>query len=161
MPRKVIKDYAASSAELEAIRSEIQEDFQTRRQRRKLFPLAALVGLGAGLVSAFLGAFIEAADKLRNTLIVWSAQFPEWGWIFPVLFGVTGAGLSVFIVCRYAPETSGSGIPHIEAVMNRLRTLKWSRVLPVKFISGILSIGGGLALGREGPTVQMGGAVVV
>lgn len=159
MPQKAIKDCSASSTELETARSEIQEDLQARRQRRRLFPLAALVGLGAGLVSAFFGAFVEAADKLRNALIAWSAQFPEWGWIFPVLFGVTGAGLSVFIVRSYAPETSGSGIPHIEAVMNRLRTLKWSRVLPVKFISGILSIGGGLALGREGPTVQMGGAV--
>jgi CIC family chloride channel protein len=159
MPQKAIKDYSTSSAELEAARSEIQEDLQARRQRRGLFPLAALVGLGAGLVSAFFSAFIEAAEKLRNILIAWSGQFPDWGWIFPVLFGLTGAGLSVFIVRRYAPETSGSGIPHIEAVMNRLRTLEWSRVLPVKFISGLLSIGGGLALGREGPTVQMGGAV--
>ena len=159
MPQKVINDYSTSSAELEAARSEIKEELQIRRQRKNLFPLAALVGLGAGLVSALFSAFIEAADKLRNTLIVWSAQFPEWGWIFPVLFGVVGAGVSVFIVRRYAPETSGSGIPHIEAVMNRLRTLNWSRVLPVKFICGVLSIGGGLALGREGPTVQMGGAV--
>jgi len=159
MPQKVINDFSKSSEALEAVSSEIEEDLQIRRQRRKLFPLAALVGLGAGLVSAFFGGCIETADKLRNALIAWSAQFPEWGWIFPVLFGVTGAGLSLFIVRRYAPETSGSGIPHIEAVMNRLRTLKWSRVLPVKFISGILSIGGGLALGREGPTVQMGGAV--
>ena len=159
MPQKASNDFSASSVELEAAHSEIQEDLQARRQRRNLFPLAALVGLGAGLVSAFFSVFIEAADNLRNTLITWSAQFPEWGWIFPVLFCVTGAGLSVFIVRRYAPETSGSGIPHIEAVMNRLRTLKWSRVLPIKFIAGILSIGGGLALGREGPTVQMGGAV--
>lgn len=159
MPHKTVSDCSTSSPEMEAVRSEIQEDLQTRRQRRNLFPLAALVGLGAGLVSAFFSAFIEAADKLRNILIAWSAQFPEWGWIFPVVFGAAGAGLSVFIVRRYAPETSGSGIPHIEAVMNRLRTLKWSRVLPVKFISGILAIGGGLALGREGPTVQMGGAV--
>jgi chloride channel protein, CIC family len=135
------------------------DGLKARRQRRNLFPLAALVGLGAGLVSAFFGAFINAADSLRNNLIEWAGHFPLWGWIFPVLFCMTGAGLSVFIVTRCAPETSGSGIPHIEAVMNRFRTLKWSRVLPVKFISGLLSIGGGLALGREGPTVQMGGAV--
>lgn len=159
MPQKVINECSTSPAKLETVRSAIYETLQTRRQRRNLFPLSALVGLGAGLVSAFFSVFIEAADNLRNTLIEWSAQFPEWGWIFPVLFSVTGAVLSVFLVRRLAPETSGSGIPHIEAVMSRLRTLKWSRVLPVKFISGIVSIGSGLALGREGPTVQMGGAV--
>ncbi len=159
MHQHAMKNCSASSAASQAARSEIQEDLKARRQRRSLFPLAAIVGLGAGLVSALFSTVIEAADHMRNTLIAWSGQFPEWGWIFPVLFGVTGAGLSVFMVRRYAPETSGSGIPHIEAVMNRLRALKWSRVLPVKFISGILAIGSGLALGREGPTVQMGGAV--
>jgi CIC family chloride channel protein len=63
------------------------------------------------------------------------------------------------MVRRFAPETSGSGIPHLEAVLHRLRTLDWKRVLPVKFIAGALAIGGGLAMGREGPTVQMGGSV--
>jgi CIC family chloride channel protein len=43
--------------------------------------------------------------------------------------------------------------------MHRLRTLAWKRVLPTKFIAGAVGIGGGLTLGREGPTVQMGGAV--
>jgi CIC family chloride channel protein len=74
-------------------------------------------------------------------------------------FGALGALLSVMLVRRFAPETSGSGIPHLEAVLHRLRTLDWKRVLPVKFIAGALAIGGGLAMGREGPTVQMGGSV--
>lgn len=73
MPQKVINEFSKSSEAPEAVSSEIEEDLQIRRQRRKLFPLAALVGLGAGLVSAFFGGCIETADKLRNTLIAWSA----------------------------------------------------------------------------------------
>jgi CIC family chloride channel protein len=141
------------------VRSEIQEDLVIRQQRRRLFPRAALVGLGAGLVAALFRAALTAADWLRNGLITWSRQYPLWGWTFPILFGIAGAALSVLLVRRYAPEASGSGIPHIKGVMHRLRTLEWKRVLPVKFVSGTLAIGGGLALGREGPTVQMGAAV--
>ena len=71
---------------------------------------------------------------------------------------MTGTLLAVLLVIHLAPETSGSGIPHVKAVLHRQRTLRWKRVLPVKFISGALAIGSGLALGREGPTVQIGSA---
>ena len=141
------------------IRSEIQEDIVLRQQRRRLFPRAALVGLIAGLVAALFRAALAAGDSLRNGLITWSHQFPWWGWIFPVAFSVAGAVIALLLVINFAPETSGSGIPHIKGVMHRLRTMQWSRILPIKFIAGALGISGGLALGREGPTVQMGGAV--
>ncbi len=139
--------------------SESREDLVVRRQRRRLFPRAALVGLLAGLTAALFRTLLGEADVLRNTLLNWSQKLSGWGWIFPMLFSMVAAASAFMLVIRYAPETSGSGIPHLEAVLHRLRVLKWKRVLPVKFLSGVLAIGGGLALGREGPTVQMGGAV--
>jgi CIC family chloride channel protein len=121
--------------------------------------LAALVGLCAVIIAVLFRDALSAADTLRNLLITRAHQQPVWGWIFPILFSVGGAVISLALVRRYAPETSGSGIPHLEAVLQRLRNLEWSRVLPVKFFAGLLAIGGGLVLGREDPTVQMGGAV--
>jgi CIC family chloride channel protein len=140
-------------------RSEIQEYLDTRQQRRWIFPRAALVGAGAGVVALGFRAALTGADALRNGLIAWAQRMPLWGWILPILFSALGAGISVTLTRRFAPETSGSGIPHLEAVLHRFSKLDWKRVLPIKFFGGIIAIGGGMALGREGPTVQMGGAV--
>jgi len=107
---------------------------------------------------AFRAALTEA-DALRNSLISWAHTLPFLGWLFPVGLTMIGAGIAVAITRRYAPEAAGSGIPHLEAVLHRYRNLEWKRVLPVKFFAGIIAIGSGLALGREGPTVQMGGSI--
>ncbi|HZP82642.1 MAG TPA: H(+)/Cl(-) exchange transporter ClcA [Chthonomonadaceae bacterium] len=143
----------------EAVRSEIEEYLHIRQQRRRLFPRAALVGFLAGLVALAFRAALAAGDAARNTLIAWAHHVPLFGWIFPLLFGACGAALSALMVRHVAPEASGSGIPHMEAVLHRFRELHWRRVLPVKFFGGAFAIGGGLALGREGPTVQIGGTV--
>ncbi len=102
-------------------------------------------------------ALLAGGDALRCALQTWSQSMPLIGWLFPASFGAAGAASAVFLVRRFAPETSGSGIPHIEAVLHRLRPMDWRRVLLVNLIGGALAIGGGLVLGREGPTVQMGG----
>lgn len=118
-----------------------------------------LVSVCAGIVALLFRAALTGADIVRNRLIAWAHSFPIMGWIFPIVFTMLGAGISVAITRHYAPEASGSGIPHLEAVLHRFRKLEWRRILPVKFFCGIIAIGSGLALGREGPTVQMGGAV--
>lgn len=139
--------------------SEIQEYLDIRDQRRWIFPRAALVGLGAGIMALLFRTALAYGDKGRNALIAWAKQYPSLGWVIPLFVCAIGAALAVFLARRFAPETAGSGIPHLEAVLHRFRRLDWRKVLPVKFIGGFLSIAGGLALGREGPTVQMGGTV--
>ena len=140
-------------------RSEIQEYLDIQQQRRWIFPRAALVGACAGVVALLFRMALTGADALRNSMISWAQTLPFMGWVFPLILTLLGAGISVAITRRYAPEASGSGIPYLEAVLHRFRNLEWKRVLPVKFVGGILAIGSGMALGREGPTVQMGGAV--
>ena len=161
--KPAVTDVEATVTEIEAtsaqVRSEIQDYLSFQQQRRRLFPRAALVGLLAGMLAVAFRAILAGGDNLRNLLLAHAHRWSAFGWIFPVLFGMAGATASVYLVRRYAPEASGSGIPHLEAVLHRLRELNWKRVLPVKFFGGALALGSGLALGREGPTVQMGGAV--
>src|SRR5919197_2133712 len=137
-----------------------QRDFlQTQEQRRKVFPCAILVGLLAGALAVAFRWAVAGGDTVRNGMVLWAHRYPAWGWLLPTLFGAAGAGLAVYLVHSLAPETAGSGIPHLKAILYRLRSMRWSRIIPVKFLGGAFAIGSGLALGREGPTVQMGGAL--
>jgi CIC family chloride channel protein len=142
------------------IQREIRDVARRHERRRRLAPRAALVGLLAGLVAAAFRLTLEACDRGRDALfrIAHTLPFPL-GFLLAV--GVCGgaAGGALWLVRRFAPETAGSGIPHIKSVLHRLRGMRWRRVLLVKYASGTLGLGAGLALGREGPTVQMGGAI--
>jgi CIC family chloride channel protein len=148
-----------SPSEDDQARSELQEYLEVSQEHHALFPRAALVGLCAGSVAVIFRGLLFGADTVRNALVIWSHNLPALGWLLPMLYSAAGAVLSVTLMRRYAPETSGSGIPHLKGVLHRLRDLSWFRVLIVKMFGGVLAIGSGLALGREGPTVQMGGAV--
>ncbi len=154
-----ISDAWPSGTGADGAPSEVEQYFHIRQERKKLFPRAALVGLAAGAVAVSFRIALAAAHGLRNALADWAHLFPRTGWILPVLFGAGGAAASVWLVRRYAPEAAGSGIPHVEGVLHRLRDLHPGRLIPVKFLGGLLALGSGLALGREGPSVQLGGAV--
>jgi CIC family chloride channel protein len=138
---------------------EIGSFVRRQERRRRLAPRASLVGLIAGLVAVAFRRSLEGAEWLRASLLKFAHLHGTVGFVVLLLVSALAAGLAQVMVQRLAPEAAGSGIPHLKAVLHRLRGMRWRRVLPVKFGSGLLAIGSGLALGREGPTVQMGGAV--
>ncbi|HVR11821.1 MAG TPA: chloride channel protein, partial [Thermoanaerobaculia bacterium] len=137
------------------ISRELRDFARRQERRRRVVPRALLVGILAGLAATVFRLTLDAADRLRNGLFRFAHSLPAW-WGLPLAAVVCGGGAAaaLWLVRRYAPETAGSGIPHLKAVLHRLRGMKWRRVLLIKFASGTLGIGSGLALGREGPTVQ-------
>lgn len=139
--------------------SELHEYLSAQGERKRLFPKALLVGVLSGLMAVAFRAALAGGDALRLHLVVWAHTFGPAGVLIPILFTAAGGAFAFGIVRRWVPEASGSGIPHLEMVLHRYRTLAWARVLPAKFLGGVAAIGSGLALGREGPTIQMGGAV--
>mgnify|MGYP001449032081 FL=1 len=142
------------------LRSELSEYLDARQERRRLFPMAVLTGGLAGAVAVGFRLLLNAGEHVRAWLSGQAAQGNSLLALVVPLFCALAAGLSVVLVRRFAPEAAGSGIPNLEAVLRRLRPMNWRRLLPVKFFGGVLAVCfGGLALGREGPTVQMGGAV--
>jgi len=54
--------------------------------------------------------------------------------------------VAAWLVRRYSPHAAGSGIPHVEAVLNEDLPQAPFSIIPVKFVAGVLAIGSGLAL---------------
>ncbi|HOD16683.1 MAG TPA: chloride channel protein [Spirochaetota bacterium] len=83
----------------------------------------------------------------------------------PLFMGASFLVISVtslmvgYLLNVFSPEAAGSGIPQVKtAYWKELGYMSFKPVL-IKFVAGVLSIGGGNSLGREGPSVFLGSGV--
>ena len=116
-----------------------------------------LIGGIAGFVVLLYRMALEYAGSGLTYILDFAKGHPArmagWFAVLVILSRVVGK------LVTFEPMISGSGIPQLEGEMVGKLTEKWWRVLPAKFLGGFLCIFGGLALGREGPSIQLGAMV--
>ena len=111
---------------------------------KSLLPVALLgpvVGAAAGMVGAIFRLSLRQADRVRDTMIAVVHDYGLAGLPLVLTACATATALAAWLVRRYSPHASGSGIPHVEAVLRG--TLKPATIwlVPVKFVGGVLAVG--------------------
>jgi CIC family chloride channel protein len=142
----------------------VADDVERRRGNLLVLAcLAPIVGALSGLVGGLFRLSLEYADAWRDATIALTRDWAQGQEYLGLLIVSAACGVAVAVAAAlvrwFAPHASGSGIPHVEAVLHRDLSPAPLSLVPVKFAGGLLAIGSGLALGREGPSVQMGAGV--
>ncbi len=129
--------------------------------------LALLVGVVAGLGGALLTWGVEGIGSVLLGGVVgfhvpghgvagesgWSA--PDRPWLLLLVLPLAGLVVG-WIVQTFAPEAEGHGTDAVINAYHRGRAVLRSRIVPVKLITSMLTIGSGGSAGREGPVAQVG-----
>ncbi|HEY1661191.1 MAG TPA: chloride channel protein [Verrucomicrobiae bacterium] len=92
----------------------------------------------------YKATFVRLATESRLTFAIGS---------FVVMTGT--ALISGYLLNSFCKEASGSGIPQVKAAFWKDFGFIPFRAVWVRFIGGVLAIGGGSSLGREGPSVHV------
>lgn len=116
-----------------------------------------LVGAAAGFVVLLYRAALEYAGIWLNVILDFAKEKAVYmaGWFVLLML----MALLVAQLVKYEPMISGSGIPQLKGEMIGKIEQNWFRIIVAKFTGGFLCLLGGLALGREGPSIQIGAMV--
>ncbi|HUU34638.1 MAG TPA: chloride channel protein [Vicinamibacterales bacterium] len=118
------------------------------RENHLFFALTVLVGVLAGLSAVLFSLAIDRASR--------------------TLFGFDPSNLRLFLVptcasllagvllAKVFPDVRGSGVPQTKAAFHLRGGVIPLRVPLGKFLMGVLCVGSGHSMGREGPSVQIG-----
>ncbi|KAL7251822.1 hypothetical protein ACSBR1_013638 [Camellia fascicularis] len=166
---KKIDGSSVESLDYEVIENHAYREEQA--QRGKLYVgyyvvvkwfFALLIGIGTGLAAVFINISVEnfAGWKYSLTFAIIQKSYIA-GFVVYVLINLVLVFSSVFIITQFAPAAAGSGIPEIKGYLNGVDThgILLFRTLIGKIFGSIGSVGGGLALGKEGPLVHTGACI--
>jgi chloride channel protein, CIC family len=125
----------------------------TPTERQRILMLTIVSGGVCGLAAV---AFHSGLGKAQSLLIDRALAAPHHSWIYlSILLPAVGGLIAGLILHYWVPGAVGSGIPQVKVAYALRSGNVPFREAVGKFILGILQIGSGASLGREGPTVQI------
>ncbi|MEO8591846.1 MAG: chloride channel protein [Candidatus Solibacter sp.] len=135
----------------------LRQPFQQRLARvdlhehedKILLLLALVISAVVGLVVV---AFVAMTERMGKLLLTAGATQR----VFSPLFGSLVGGWLLF---RFFPDARGSGIPQTRVALVLQKGVIGLRTVIGKFICSSISLGSGVALGREGPSVHIGAGI--
>ena len=125
-------------------------DLQNREDQVFLV-LALVIGALTGLAVV---AFILLTERLGMRL--YPVGSSAWRRALVPVLGSLGMGYLLF---RYFPYARGSGVPQTKAAMFAREGVITIRTIFGKFLCTSATLASGIPLGREGPSVQVGGGI--
>jgi CIC family chloride channel protein len=139
------------------LRQRLVDQYRHLPKRTRTVVLTCLYGVGAGTAAV---AFQLAMNLVYQRGLVVLSHQSFTVFLLGSLSVITAASLLVgWLLSSFCPEAAGSGVPQLKAAFWKdFGYVPWN-VVWVKFVAGVVSIGGGCSLGREGPSVQLAGAL--
>jgi CIC family chloride channel protein len=118
--------------------------------------IALVVGVAVGLGAATLIWVLDGVESIFHELGDVLAGGSAWFLFISVPVGLLAAW---WIARRFASEVAGDGVPEVTAALAIRAGYLSTKSIPLKIVATALTLGGGGSAGREGPIVQIGGAL--
>ncbi len=135
----------------------VARQFQRLPEGSRSILLTAIYGLAGGLAAVFfelginwlyLSTFVALSHQTLTVFLLGS---------FAVVVGCSVGG--GFLMFRVDQNAAGSGIPQLKFAFWQDFGFVRMKTVMVKFVAGLLHVGGGMSLGREGPSVHIAGGI--
>ncbi len=118
--------------------------------------ISLLVGVVVGIAAAALIWVLEVVEAGFHAGGDLLADGAAW---FALVSVPLGIGIAWWLARKFAPEIAGDGVPEVTVSLAVNAGYMSTKSIPLKILATALTLGGGGSAGREGPMVQIGGAI--